>query len=135
MIKHATYNKILILFVMVVFTLVNLSVVSNVFCYMKDSSSCCCKQKTETKSCCSNKQEVKFTSHCGCEMKEAKTEPAELIQSYTVSNHTETLKIFTAAKISFSADENIKVFSVSKRNIFHSPPSADINTLKCVLRI
>lgn len=135
MIKRQSYSKILTLLVIVVFTLVNLSVVSNVFCSMKDMSDCCCKVKTEKKSCCANKKEVKFTRHCVCEIKEAKTDPAELPQNIVVNNISKTLKIFTPSEISFSGNQNVKVYSNSLINTFHSPPNEDINTLKCVLRI
>ena len=136
MTKQKAYNKILILFVTAVFTLVNLSVVSSVFCSMEDTASCCCMQKTENKSCCVNKKEIKFTSHCGCEIKEAKnTDPAELTQSYTVSSGSKTSKMFTVVETLFSGNENIKNFSRSAISTFHSPPVTDINTLKCVLRI
>ncbi|MBS1495191.1 MAG: hypothetical protein JST55_16920 [Bacteroidetes bacterium] len=135
MIKRPSYNKILILVVTAVFTLVNLSVVSSVFCSMKDMTDCCCKHKTETKSCCANKKEVKLVSHCVCEMKEANTEPAELTQNFTVTNTIKTLKIFTPAEILPIGNENFKSFSNSIINTFHSPPNEDINTIKCVLRI
>jgi len=135
MIKQNSHNKILILFITAVFTLMNLSVVSNVFCSMKDMSDCCCKQKTEKKSCCANKKEVKFVNHCVCEIKEAKTEPAELLQNFTVSNSSKTLKDFTPAVVLPMGNETFKSFSNSVINTFHSPPNEDINTLKCVLRI
>lgn len=135
MVKQKAYKKSLILLITIVFTLVNLSVVSSVYCYMKDEASCCCKPKAEKKSCCSDKKEVKFTSHCGCEIREARTEPAELFQNYTVSSNPHTLKIFESAEISYSETEKTEVFSGSIVNTFHSPPRIDINTLKCVLRI
>lgn len=136
MIKKKSYNKILIVLVTCVFTLVNLSVISNVFCSMKDMSSCCCKVKTEKKSCCANKNVERYTSACVCEMKESNTDPAELQQSFTTTNNvSKTIKIFTPAQIAFSGNENQKVFSNYIINTFHSPPGEDINTLKCVLRI
>lgn len=135
MIKQQTHNKILILLLTVVFTFINLSVVSNVFCSMKDMADCCCKQKTEKKSCCANKVEVKFTKHCVCEIKEAKTEPAELLQNITINNISKIFKVFMPSEILSLGNENIKAFSNSTINTFHSPPNEDINTLKCVLRI
>ncbi len=135
MIKHPSYNKTITLLVMIVFTLVNLSAVSNVFCSMKDTTDCCCKVKTEKKSCCAEKKEVKFTRHCVCEIKEAQTDPAELPQNKIVNIITKTLKIFTTSEISFSGNENVKIYSNSLISTFHSPPNEDINTLKCVLRI
>lgn len=135
MIKQQTYSKISILLLTVVFTFVNLSVVSNVFCSMKDMADCCCKQKTEKKSCCANKVEVKLTKHCVCEIKEANTEPAELLQNVTVNIVSKTLKVFMPADFLSSGNENIKAYSNSNIITFHSPPNEDINTLKCVLRI
>lgn len=135
MIKQQTHSKISILLLTVVFTFVNLSVVSNVFCSMKDMADCCCKQKTEKKSCCANKVEVKFTKHCVCEIKEAKTEPAELLQNVTINIISKTLKVFMPAEFLSLGNENIKAYSNSNINTFHSPPNEDINTLKCVLRI
>lgn len=128
-------NTVLILLVTAVFTFVNVSAISSVFCSMKDTSSCCCKQKTEKKSCCANKKEVKFTSHCGCEMKETKTDPAELTQIYTTNNISKTLKIFTPSEIVYSPDGNIKVYSSLITDTQYTPPGTDINTLKCLLRI
>lgn len=135
MIKQQTHNKILILLLTVVFTFVNLSVVSNVFCSMKDIADCCCKLKTEKKSCCSNKNEVKFTKHCVCEIKEAKTEPAELLQNVTINNISKTLKVFMSSEILTMDNENAKAYSNSNINSFHSPPNEDINTINCILRI
>jgi hypothetical protein len=103
---------------------------------MKDTSSCCCNAKTEKKSCCSHKKEVKFTSHCGCEIKEAKkTDPAELVQAYSISSGSKTSKVTAVSEISFSDHEGSKFFSILVASTFHSPPSTDINILKCVLRI
>ena len=135
MINQQAHSKILILLLTVIFTFVNLSVVSNVFCSMKDMADCCCKEKTEKKSCCANKVEVKFTKHCVCEIKEAKTEPAELLQNFTINNVSKTLKVFMPAEILFAVNENVKAYSTSNISAFHSPPNEDINTLKCVLRI
>lgn len=135
MIKRKSYNKILILIVTCVFTLVNLSVISNVFCSMKDMSSCCCKVKMQKKSCCANKNVVRYTAGCVCEIKEANTDPAELRQSYTVNNNSKSLKIFTHSEILFSGNENHKAFSSTLINAFLPNQSEDINALNCVLRI
>lgn len=135
MIIKKSYNKILILLVTCIFTLVNLSVISNVFCSMTDMSSCCCKAKTEKKSCCANKNVERYVKGCVCEIKEANTDPAELQQSFTVNNVSKVFKIFTPANVSFSENENQKIYSNSIISTFHSPPNEDINILKCVLRI
>jgi hypothetical protein len=68
-------------------------------------------------------------------MKQANTDPAELLQNFTISNTEKTLKIFTPAEILPAGIENVKSFSNSIINTFHSPPNEDINTIKCVLRI
>jgi hypothetical protein len=129
------YKKSLIIAVTVIFSLVNLSIVSTAMCTMKDKSSCCCKQKSETKSCCAKKNAVKYVQHCVCEIKEAKTDPAELLQGLNLNQSVKNIKVISPAENSISVKEIFKEYSNSTYISFQSPPSEDINTLKCVLRI
>jgi hypothetical protein len=101
---------------------------------MKDmSSSCCCKEKTAKKSCCENKKEVKYIAGCQCEIKEMTKEPAEVSRNYTLSDISS--KIFVNNLSDNFPGKSDREFLNSAVNTFHSPPSQDINTLKCVLRI
>lgn len=135
MINPSTYKKYFSLLMIVVFTLVNLTVVGSAFCSMKDKSSCCCKQKTEKKSCCANKNTVKYVQHCVCEIKEAKTDPAELSQTLNLNTSLKNIKIISSSENMISVKEIFKEYSNTSYTSLQSPPSEDINTLKCVLRI
>lgn len=129
------YKKSLIIIVTVIFTLVNLSIVSTAMCSMKDKSSCCCKKKSETKSCCAKKNVVKYVQHCVCEIKEVKTDPAELSQGLNFNSTVKNIKVISSAENIISVKEISKEYSSLSYIPPHSPPNEDINTLICVLRI